>query len=294
MNIKISPGKYVLALSGGIDSMVLLDLLKCQPGIELVVAHLNHGIRPDSDDDEKLAVEISEQSGIIFETEKAELGENASEEKARDARYKFLNKVKNKHKADGIITAHHQDDLIETAIINILRGTGPRGLIAMQKNDKIIRPLLSISKKQIIEYAKENKLVWREDRSNDNTKYLRNYVRHELVPKLGDEGKKKLIKIITDVSSARGQSDKIINVLAVDVMSNGVINRAKFINLPNEVGSELVICWLRDRDVKDLDRKTITRLSMALKTAKPGTKHAVMKGAWIEVDAKKAVIKPNR
>lgn len=294
MEVNLSNGKYVLAVSGGVDSMVLLDILIRQPGVELVVAHLNHGIRHDSHKDERLVAGIAEQRGLIFEAGKAELGENASEEKARDVRYKFLDEIKSKHKADGIITAHHQDDLIETAIINVLRGTGPRGLVSMSSNEKIIRPLLHVAKSQIVKYAKDNKITWRQDASNDDTKYLRNYVRLNLVPRLGDEGRKKILNNIDSISSAQRHSDKLIEVLAQEVMNGKIIDRAKFINLPLEIGNELLVFWLRNMEVKDFDKKIISRLSMALKTAKPGTRHDVIKGMSIKMNAKTATIKVNR
>src|SRR5689334_19288064 len=120
----VQPGKYVLAVSGGVDSMVLLHALQGRPGVKLVVAHYDHGIRPDSHEDRHLVQVVAAQHGLPFEYEEDWLGWGTSEETAREARYNFLERTRQRHKSDAIITAHHQDDVLETAIINLLRGTG--------------------------------------------------------------------------------------------------------------------------------------------------------------------------
>lgn len=189
MNIQIVPGKYIVAVSGGVDSMVLLNLLKKQAGVDIIVGHLDHGIRMDSKLDEALVAETAKKNGMIYEFKKIKLGPDASEDTARSARYKFLENLNKKYKTVGIITAHHQDDLIESAIMNLLRGTGPSGLVSMIKNKKIVRPLLHVPKSEITKYAKDNKVRWREDSSNQDTKYLRNYIRKNLLPKLNTANK---------------------------------------------------------------------------------------------------------
>src|SRR5438270_2251525 len=118
MKVNVPPGRYVLAVSGGVDSMVLLDLLAKLPGLELVVAHFNHGIRPESVNDEELVANRAKRLNLPLELGYASLGQGASEATARQARYQFLEAVQKKYKAKAIITAHHQDDWIETAVIN--------------------------------------------------------------------------------------------------------------------------------------------------------------------------------
>lgn len=294
MNITIPEGKYILAVSGGVDSMVLLDILLEQPGVELVVAHFNHGIREDSDADETIVTETTRNYGLPLESGRGRLGADASEEQAREARYKFLNDIKVKHRAAGIITAHHQDDLIETAIINLLRGTGPRGLVAMDKNKKIVRPLLNTPKSEIIDYAKDNKIRWREDSTNKDPKYLRNYIRLKLMPKINTATRKKLLKSINDISKLHDESEEMVQKLSEEVNREGLIDRGKFINLPIEIGTQLVAYWLRLSGFKDFDKNTVSRLYLAIKTAKPGTRHNVTKGLWLQVGVKTAAFKPNR
>lgn len=156
------PGKYVVAVSGGVDSMALLDLLQAHGDYELVVAHLDHGIRSDSGEDRQLVEQAAEAVGLPFFYKEAKLGAGTSEAAARKVRYAFLNKIKTKQGAAAIITAHHQNDVLETAIINIIRGTGRKGLTSLGSNE-IVRPLLNVSKAALIQYAKKHNLQWRED-----------------------------------------------------------------------------------------------------------------------------------
>lgn len=294
MNISITKGKYIVAVSGGVDSMVLLDVLLKQPGIELIVAHFNHGIRVDSDTDERLVAELARKNGVPIESGWGRLGADASEEQARDARYKFLNDVKARHRADGIVTAHHQDDLIETAVINLLRGTGPRGLVAMDKNKKIIRPLLNTPKSEIIKYAIENKITWHEDSTNEDPKYLRNYIRLKLMPKMNTASRQKILKSIDDISDLQDESEELVQRLSEEIRRKELIDRAKFINLPSEISVQLVTYWLRQCGVKGFDKKTVSRLYLTIKTAKPGTRHNVAQGVWLQVGAKTAEFSANR
>ena len=145
LNIEIPTGKYVVAVSGGVDSMVLLDILAKQEDLNLVIAHFDHGIRPDSAKDETLVAKVAKRHGLVFTSKKVALGSNASEALARDARYRFLKTVVKDNHAKALITAHHQNDQIETAVFNLLRGTGRKGLGSLQSTELVLRPLISIS-----------------------------------------------------------------------------------------------------------------------------------------------------
>ena len=127
LDITVKPGRYVLAVSGGVDSMVLLNLLQQQPDVQLTIAHFDHGIRTDSADDRRLVQAAARFYGLPVVYHEGQLGADASEATARQARYEFLRTVRLVANAKAIITAHHQDDVLETAILNMLRGTGRRG-----------------------------------------------------------------------------------------------------------------------------------------------------------------------
>ena len=290
MRLEIPVGKYVMAVSGGVDSMVLLDIFAKQAksqklkaksfkpsasSFQLVVAHFNHGIRPDAGKDEELVRETAERHHLPFEIGYGHLGPDASEDKARQARYAFLEKIRAKHQADAIITAHHQDDLLETAIINILRGTGRRGLTALAETSTVKRPLLAYSKKQVIKYAKENHLKWHEDPSNLDLKYLRNYVRAKIMPKLSDAQRRELLRSLTKLTRTNKAIDEEIATLSRLTEEKDGLNRQKFINLPLELAQEVLMHWLRINNLHQFDKKTIGRLAIAIKTGRPGTTHEV-------------------
>jgi tRNA(Ile)-lysidine synthase len=268
--------------------MALLNLLSKEPKLELVAAHFNHGIRPDSAKDEELVARRAKQLKLPFETGYGHLSKGASEDIARKARYDFLNSVKTKHQADAIITAHHQDDLIETALLNVLRGTGRHGLSAISANKKVLRPLLGIPKAQIIEYAENNKLEWLEDSTNQDTDYLRNYVRIKLIPRLSAQNRGKLISNIDKVAKINKELDDDIATLSHAIYAKRIINRVDFTSLSTDVSSELLAFWLRSENIGEFDRKTVSRLSLAVKVAKAGTTHPVKGFNSMRISAEKA------
>jgi tRNA(Ile)-lysidine synthase len=268
MEIEIKPGKYILAVSGGVDSMVLLDLLAKKPDIELIVAHFNHGIRDESPEDEKLVAQKAQELGLALEVGYGRLGNYASEEAAREARYRFLQAVRLKHNAGMVITAHHQDDLIETAFINLLRGTGRRGLSAISSNRGVLRPLLSYSKEQIITYAAKHKLSWNEDKTNEDNNYLRNYLRNNVIKGLTLGQRQMLIKNIDKVAIINQKLNPEIAKISQVVYEHQVINRSSFALLPSGLAEELVAYWLRQNGLLDFDRKTVNRINTALRTFK--------------------------
>jgi tRNA(Ile)-lysidine synthase len=288
MEINVPPGKYIVAVSGGVDSMVLLDVLRQNPSVELVVAHLNHGIRPDSSWDEELVVRTAKSHGMPIEVGYGELGINTSEETARIKRYEFLTSLKTKYKTDKIITAHHQDDLVETAFINLLRGSGSRGLVAMIVNPNIIRPLTSVRKQQLLDYAINNGISWREDTTNTNQAYLRNYIRGNIIPLLSAKDRKNLVVNIDKVANIINEKDHLLATISQNIVKNCMISRSKFIALPGEVRSELIMYWLRQQKVKEVDKKTVEKIDVALKTASAGTRHSIKKGLWLKLDIKSA------
>jgi tRNA(Ile)-lysidine synthase len=270
MNIALEPGVYVVAVSGGVDSVALLDLLVEQPKVKLAVAHFDHGIRPDSAVDRRFVQKLAGQYKLPFVYHEGHLGPEASEATARTARYKFLDSVKKGMGAQAVVTAHHQDDLLETAILNMLRGTGRKGLTSLKSTDSIRRPLLHLPKNKLIEYAQSKKLPWREDPTNQDTKYLRNYIRHVLLPKFSSEDRRKLLKIIEDQHGKNAQiDDALINVLHVQP-SLTVLDRHWFTMLPHKLAQEYMATWLRHNGIRNFDRKTIERLIHAAKTLQGG------------------------
>jgi tRNA(Ile)-lysidine synthetase-like protein len=270
MQLGLEPGKYVLAVSGGVDSMVLLDMLRQQPELKLVVAHFDHGIREDSHQDRKLVQDHAGKHGLPFIHKNGMLGVGASEAVARKARYDFLHQVRQASGAKAIITAHHQDDVLETAILNLLRGTGRRGLASLRSRDTLRRPLVDVTKRQIHAYALSHKLIWREDSTNQNEDYLRNYVRRKILPRFSLAQRRQLLDIVKDMAETNRELDtRLINYLhtqpAIDELG-----RQDFILLPHNAAREVLAAWLRNHNIRNFDRRTLERLVVAAKTGKRG------------------------
>lgn len=183
--------KLLLATSGGIDSMVLLHLC-VQSGLDVRVAHCNFQLRgKESDADEQFVKSECEKLGILvfvnhFDTQKfAEEHKLSIQVVARNLRYDWFQTLLINNGYDYILTAHHLDDSLETFLINFTRGSGLDGLTGIpQQNGTIIRPLLVFSRNEIEVFAKENSILWREDSSNASDKYLRNKLRHDVIPVL--------------------------------------------------------------------------------------------------------------
>ena len=188
-NLIAEGDRLVLALSGGIDSMVLADLL-LKSKEQFVAAHCNFHLRgEESDGDEELVRKFAEKNGIQcfvkhFDTEKHAAEKGISiEMAARDLRYAWFEDLRQQLGYDKIAVAHHADDQAETFFINLLRGAGLNGLKGMKpQNAAIIRPLLWASREQIHQYALENQIQWREDHTNAESVYLRNKIRNQLLP----------------------------------------------------------------------------------------------------------------
>jgi tRNA(Ile)-lysidine synthase len=288
MKLDVPTGKYVLAVSGGVDSMVLLDLLNRQNGVELIIAHFNHGIRKDSGKDQELVRKIAKKHSLPIEIGHGVLGPSASEEKARNARYEFLKTVQKKYGAHKIVTAHHQDDLIETAILNILRGTGRRGLSSMANNPDILRPMLRITKEEILKYANQHNLLWNEDATNQDTEYLRNYVRLKLIPKLTDQQKQLFLQKIDTASESNIVINQEIEILSQNIAKNNKIDRSFFTSLPVDMADEVMMQLLRSNGLGEFDRKSIQRLTIATRTSKAGSRIDVNGGAYLELTGSKA------
>jgi tRNA(Ile)-lysidine synthetase-like protein len=277
--IRLRPGLYVVAVSGGIDSMVLLHLLKEHERnnpkkFRFIVAHFDHGIRLESAKDRLFVGATASKLRLPFVYEKGELGSEASEAAARVARYAFLRKVRDQALADGIITAHHLDDVLETAILNIIRGTGRKGLSSLKTTDGIHRPLLHVPKSKLLDYAEQQKLTWREDSTNSDTKYRRNYVRHNIIKKIKNTSPQsyhKLTVLIRRQREINHAIDQHLETILHTQPSRQSLRRKDVIHLPYKVACELVAEWLRSNGKRQLSRWLVERLTMAIRTAQPGT-----------------------
>jgi tRNA(Ile)-lysidine synthetase-like protein len=283
MKIMVSSGKYVVAVSGGVDSMALLHALTRLPDIELVVAHFDHGIRPDSSQDCHLVRRIAKEYGLPYTYDEGALGADASEEVARRARYAFLRRVCAEQAADAVITAHHKDDVLETAVINIIRGTGRKGLSSLGDAPGLIRPLLGTSKSEIRRYADEHGLVWREDSTNADHRYLRNHIRHNVLPRLSQEQTNRLYTYILRARTLNADIDVHLDAILKSQKTHGQLDRTGFILLPHKVSLEVMAAWLRVQGIRTFDKKMLERCVRGAKIQRAGTRISLDRSAFLRI-----------
>jgi tRNA(Ile)-lysidine synthase len=183
----LSSQRVLVAVSGGVDSLVLVDMLR-EFSNALAVAHCNFQLRgQDSAQDEQLVESYCKRHQLTchikrFDTKRPK---QSTQMAARTLRYNWFEELCLSNNYDVILTAHHADDNIETLLINIIRGTGIEGLTGIpEQNGRILRPLLPFYKSEIIAYAQTHQIPWREDRSNQSGEYQRNAIRHHVIPEL--------------------------------------------------------------------------------------------------------------
>lgn len=179
-------GPAIVAVSGGPDSVALLDLLVGAPRgsrLSLHVAHLDHGIHPASESVLGMVRDLAGRYGLPFHGGRIELGSGATETRAREARYQWLERLAEEIRAAVVFTAHHRDDQVETVLMRILRGTGPAGLAGMAlRRGRVVRPLLLVPRAALVEHVRERGLPSWDDPANRDRRHLRSWVRTELLP----------------------------------------------------------------------------------------------------------------
>lgn len=178
------PITVVVGVSGGVDSVVLLDLILNKiPPAQVVVAHFDHRVRPNSSADSKWVKNKAMALGVSKVVIGKRTGSGISESQLRKERYSFLRKVQKQERADFVVVGHHSHDQLETLLMRLLRGTGSSGLAGMSsKRGSLLRPLLKMSKEHILAYAQKKGLSYCEDETNQNIVYFRNLIRKELIP----------------------------------------------------------------------------------------------------------------
>ncbi len=278
LKIDLPNGKYVVAVSGGVDSMVLLDLMSAQAeNYEIIVAHYVHNVRNQDEtaDDLKVIEEYCDEHGLKLVIGNYP-GTDQSEAALREARYIFLNSILKEYKYQAVVTAHHKDDLLETAIINLLRGTAGAGLHSITNSGQLLRPLLDYSKSDILTYAKDANVGWHNDVTNSDERYLRNYVRGNIIDKLQKRGH--VEKLLEHVEKQKSLNEELGHELAelnrplVSRQKGGVsVDRANFILMPHSVAKLFLKSMIERLGVEvEIDRKTIEKAVVFAKTARSG------------------------
>ncbi|MDD2585702.1 MAG: tRNA lysidine(34) synthetase TilS [Syntrophomonadaceae bacterium] len=217
----INPGEMVVTgVSGGPDSMALLHILKVlstRMNFSITAAHLNHQIRDEADAEELFVREYCQQWQVPFYSRQLDIKKLAADEKksleetGREYRYRFFNDLLNNLGGQRIATAHHQDDVAETVLMHLLRGSGIKGLRGiLPVNGSIIRPLLAVDKEQLINYLQANGINYCLDKSNYDPFYMRNRIRHQLIPGLQADFNPRIIQNLNQLADiAREENDAI-------------------------------------------------------------------------------------
>ncbi|MDF2460928.1 MAG: hypothetical protein K0S68_331 [Candidatus Saccharibacteria bacterium] len=264
------PGRYLLAVSGGADSMALLDLMASAGRYELIVAHFDHGIRDDSASDRLFVNGAARRYDLPFVYHTAALG-RASEAVARAARHSWLEQTRAERQAGAVVTGHHADDLLETSLLNLARGTGRRGLAPMQSGP-ILRPLLSVTRAELRDYAAQHKLVWREDPTNADASNPRNFLRHELLPHATPAWRERYLGQLHELSAINQRLDAALSKTLKTHRINAGFSfprpLIRELSLPET--SELLAAAARALDPGvQLEDRTLRELALFAKTARP-------------------------
>lgn len=210
-HLVVKDEKILLAVSGGLDSMVMADLF-LKGGYPIALAHCNFGLRGDeSDGDEAFVLKWADKNNINCYVKSFDLGDGSIQLEARNARYHWFSELLVEHGLDKVSTAHHLNDSLETVLINLTRGTGIKGVSGISvKTDRLIRPLLFATKEALHTYAMDEGLDWREDSSNEGVDYDRNHIRHEVIPEL-EKLNPSLIKTFFNTSERLRLASEIVS-----------------------------------------------------------------------------------
>ncbi len=298
--------KIVLGVSGGPDSVCLLDIftkLKPKYNLELIIAHINYGLRgKDSEADEKFVRKLAEKYELkifvlkpvlkphpsrlnrdTFSLTKEKDAKNfPSENQLRDIRYEFFEKIRSENNFDLIAVAHNQDDQAETFLMRIIRGAGLSGLAAMRfRTGKIIRPLLAISREEIIRYIKERKLKYRIDKTNKEIIFLRNKIRNKLIPHLEKNFNPNIKETLFKETLSIGEDYMLLNNLAEKAYEkNKELEVKKILELPVALQRQVLLRAVAEKkaDIKDIELAHVEEIRKMLKSTKNKPQFVVLKG----------------
>lgn len=241
----------VVAISGGPDSMALLDiLLKIKKNIKIVVAHVNHNVRTESEQEKIFVENYCKKNNIIFEYMKIDKYTNNkfSEVEARKKRYDFFESLLKKHNANYLLTAHHGDDLVETVLMRIVRGSSLKGYSGFKmeskyKNYTILRPLILVTKKDILDYLNKEGIEFVIDKSNEQDYYTRNRYRKNILPSLKQENNNvhlKFKKFSDMLNEYDNYVDKVSYELLEQIKSDKGININEFVKLEKLIQKRII------------------------------------------------------
>lgn len=283
-NTSLNPNDYiVIGVSGGPDSMALLDhlIMYCKNiGVNIVCAHVHHNLRKESDDEAIFVKEYCAKNNVIFEMTKLDYdNKNFSEALGHEMRYKYFESIVNKYHAKYLFTAHHGDDLVETVLMRLVRGSSLVGYagfnsVVNRGTYKILRPLVEVTKNDILKYLKENNIPYVIDKSNNDDNYTRNRYRKYILPKLKEEDSNvhmkflKYNQLLNEYDDfVEDYVDNIYDTIVKDnVINISLINRQKTIIIKC-----IIIKWLHNiykDSIKLINTKHIDNIISIINSSK--------------------------
>ena len=271
--------KLILAVSGGVDSMALLAMYA---HADIIVAHTDHGTRKSSAEDANFVSQKCQEMGVEFYETKLGLGEGVSEELARKKRYEFLKTIQEKE--GGILcTAHHLDDVLESIAINLIRGTGWRGLTPFY-GDELVRPFIisKMWKRDVLKFAGRHAVHYRQDPTNHETNYLRNRMREKMT-ELDETARVDIIKLFEKQNELRRKIEKLVAGLAKQtVVGKNFHKKELFLAADEKVALEVLreICLMHGYS---LTRKQLGDFLLAIKTYAPHKKFNLPKNHFVTI-----------
>lgn len=276
--------KIVVAVSGGPDSMALLQILlneKKKKNFKIICAHVNHKLRKESDDEKIMVQDFCNQNDIIFEYLEIKKYKNDNfHNQAREIRYNFFDDLMKKYNAKYLFTAHHGDDLIETILMRITRGSSVKGYsgfntITKKDNYFIVKPLVFVTKEQLLEFVKENNIPYAIDKSNEKDVYTRNRYRKYILPVLKDEDEnihKKYLKFSVNLNKYSDYISRVVENILDSVIIDNKIIIDKFNNLDVLIKEEVLKKFLEKNypnKINLLNDKHIEQILFMINSKKP-------------------------
>ncbi|MBQ9072812.1 MAG: tRNA lysidine(34) synthetase TilS [Bacilli bacterium] len=268
-NLKINNQCIVVAVSGGPDSMFLLDTLiksRDKLNLKIVVAHVNHNIRPESYNEAIEVEKYCKNNNLIFESYKIEKypDDKFSEEAARKIRYEFFEKVINKYNSDILFTAHHGDDLIETVLMRLTRGSSIKGYagfesVSKDRGYKVAKPLIFMTKEEIVNYLDENNIWYAIDMSNTKDDYTRNRYRKYILPELKKENKDVHNKFL-EYNQKLLMADEYLKKVAADFYNKNVVDNKINIHKFNEL-DKIIKVYVLEKYLKGIYLNNIGKIN---------------------------------
>lgn len=268
--------KVVVGVSGGVDSVVLAYLLN-QLGYRIIVAHVNHSLRgAESDQDAAFVESLCCSWGVPFESCKITVPKKGNlENEARKKRYTFLESIRLKKRASYIVAAHHQDDQIETVYLHKERGSGLRGLKGMNLiTGRILRPMLTISKSEILAFAEKHKLPFRHDSSNSDQRFMRNYLRQSVFPTLRKKDPdfdSKMLQLSMDAGEVYSRQKRSAERWIRRNVTDLIFSRHRFRACEPTIQTEILLHFTGRRDIYRKELENLRKLVLEGRTGSKRT-----------------------